>query len=224
MHLARPHYRRGLLLAALALAGIVVASAFGPGEQASLLKSSAPEITAALGGSLVFVVAGVLAVRAVARGVRELTQEHLGQTKSGPVAIGVLVVGYLLVLLGALGSLHWLTALRPLLVGGAVTGVVIGIAAQQTLSNFFAGVVLLVVRPFRVGEKVVVRSGALGGEYEGVVTDMGLFYVTMTTDRGHLELPNAGVLAAAVGPGARSLQPGQKVDDEAGDRASQPKK
>ena len=57
-------------------------------------------------------------------------------------------------------------------------------------------------RPFSVGERVVMRSGPLGGPYEGLVTEMTMFYVHMITDEGPVLLPNAGVLAAAVGPGA----------------------
>jgi small-conductance mechanosensitive channel len=72
------------------------------------------------------------------------------------------------------------------------------------LANLFAGLVLVTVRPMEVGERVVLRSGPLAGEYEGVVTDLGMFYVDMVTDRGPVKLPNAGVLAAAIGPGARS--------------------
>jgi small conductance mechanosensitive channel len=83
--------------------------------------------------------------------------------------------------------------------------VVVGIAAQQTLGNIFAGMVLLFVRPFVVGDHIVLRSGPLGGAYEGRVTDIGLFYVDLVTEDGPVKLPNAGVLAGAIGPGARSV-------------------
>lgn len=202
-------------MAVLAVVGLGLASALG--LQSDLVNpwvtSKSGQRAATIVGTVIFVFAAVAAVRRATRGVRELTGSIEG-TKSAPLAVATSVIGYLLVIIGALGSLNGLSALRPLLVGGAVTGVLLGIAAQQTLSNFFAGLVLLIVRPFRVGEKVVVRSGALGGEYEGTVIEMGLFYVSLTTDRGHLELPNAQVLAAAVGPGARSLEPGQKIDED----------
>ena len=55
-----------------------------------------------------------------------------------------------------------------LLLGGAVTGVILAIAPpQQALSNTFAGVVLLVARPFNPGDHLRIRSGALGGEFDG---------------------------------------------------------
>ena len=41
---------------------------------------------------------------------------------------------------------------EQLVVGGAVTGVLLTIAAQQSLSNLFAGVMLQFAQPFRVGE------------------------------------------------------------------------
>jgi small conductance mechanosensitive channel len=103
--------------------------------------------------------------------------------------------------------------LGSLLLGGAITGVIVGIAAQQTLGNFFAGIVLLLAQPFSVGDRVVLRSGPLGGEYEGVVTEMGIFYVTLATPKGPVDLPNAGVLSAAIGPGARSASD-EELEDE----------
>src|SRR5919199_1649304 len=97
----------------------------------------------------------------------------------GLIAVGVRIVGYAIVLLALLGAFK--VPLGGLLLGGAVTGVVIGIAAQQTLGNFFAGIVLLIVRPFAVGDSVVLRSGPLGGEYEGTVSEISLYYVNVVT-------------------------------------------
>jgi small-conductance mechanosensitive channel len=91
-----------------------------------------------------------------------------------------------------------------LLLGGAIAGVVIGIAAQQSLGNVFAGFVLLLARPFAVGNHIRVRSGALGGEFYGTVTSVSLTYVSVLTDDGMLKVPNSSVLAAAVGPWDRS--------------------
>ena len=60
-----------------------------------------------------------------------------------------------------------------LIAGSAFTAVVLGLAAQQTLGNLFAGLVLLTARPFRVGERVRLQAGALGGVLEGVVSSLG---------------------------------------------------
>ena len=46
-----------------------------------------------------------------------------------------------------------------LALGGAITAVVLGLAAQQTLGNVFAGIVLIAVRPFKVGDRVRLQAG-----------------------------------------------------------------
>jgi small-conductance mechanosensitive channel len=81
-----------------------------------------------------------------------------------------------------------------------VTGVLITIAAQQSLSNLFAGVMLQFAQPFRVGEQVRIRSGALAGTIEGTVTEFSITYVRLETEDGRVLLPNSQVLAAAVSP------------------------
>ena len=85
-----------------------------------------------------------------------------------------------------------------LIVGGALTTILIGIAAQQSLSNIFAGLVLLLSRPFNVGEAIQLRSGALGGVIDGMVTEIGITYMRLDTADGPMSLPNGQVLAAAV--------------------------
>jgi small-conductance mechanosensitive channel len=87
-----------------------------------------------------------------------------------------------------------------LLLGGALTSVFVGIAAQQSLSNVFAGMVLLLARPFRVGDTIMLRAGALGGELTGTVTDIGITYVRLDTGGSVMSVPNSQVLNAVVGP------------------------
>lgn len=88
--------------------------------------------------------------------------------------------GYLIVALGTLGLLT--IPLQQVLIGGALTGVVLGIAAQQPLSNLFAGLVLLLTRPVGPRQAVRVHSGALGGPLEGSVVETGLMYTVLEVD------------------------------------------
>jgi small-conductance mechanosensitive channel len=143
-------------------------------------------------------------VRAVAAAIRAAADDPGEARRIGPLALIVSAIGYLVVILAILGALE--IPVGRVLLGGALTGIILGIAAQQSLGNFFAGIVLLAVRPFSVGERVVLKSGPLGGEYEGIVTEMSMFYVHMMTDQGPVLLPNAGVLGAAIGPGAKSAE------------------
>ncbi len=214
-HPARPHLRRAALYALLAFAGLIVAA---QATKQPLLdtpfKGNEVKYLIGAAGAAVLLVAGVLAARAAARAMRAAAGEGVGDARGSALALLVTILGYAIVVLSVLGVIG--LNLSGLLLGGALTGVIIGIAAQQTLGNFFAGIVLIVVRPFAVGEQVVLRSAPLGGLYEGEVTDMGLFYVDVLTERGPAKLPNAGVLAAAIGPGVKDPD-----EEEAGEEEDQ---
>jgi len=150
----------------------------------------------AFGGTLLFVAGGVTATRIVAAHVeRKFVHRRFGAAGS-TLRIMITSVGYCVVALTALSLIA--VPLQQLVLGGALTGVVVGIAAQQTLGNVFAGLVILVVHPFRIGDTIEVRSGALNGPFTGRVTHLGMTYVTLTIDNGTLLLPNSGVLAAGV--------------------------
>lgn len=197
MRVARPHLVRAAAWALLALAGLVAGSAV-----AAELRTEAARRAAEAAGAAVLLLAGIAAVRAAARALGASATAKTDAAHGAPLARLAAITGYVIVVLVFLDLIG--APVQGLLLGGALTGVVIGIAAQQTLGNFFAGIVLLVIKPFRVGDYVVLRSGPLGGEFEGRVTDMGMFYVDLDTARGPVSLPNSGVLAAAIGPGARS--------------------
>jgi small conductance mechanosensitive channel len=89
---------------------------------------------------------------------------------------------------------------RTLAVGGAITAVVLGLAAQQTMGNLIAGLVLISVRPFKVGDRVRLQAGNLAGQIEGVVASLGLLYTTFAQGQDSIMVPNSVVLSAAVVP------------------------
>jgi small conductance mechanosensitive channel len=89
---------------------------------------------------------------------------------------------------------------RTLALGGAVTAVVVGLAAQQTLGNPIAGTVLASARPFRVGERIRLQGGGLAGSVEGVVSSLGLLYTTLARGDDAIMVPNSVVLNVAVVP------------------------
>ena len=89
---------------------------------------------------------------------------------------------------------------QTLAVGGAFTAVILGLAAQQTLGNVFAGMVLLTARPFKVGERIRLQAGVVGGTAEGTVSSLGLLYTTLMQGYDRMLIPNNVVLAAAIVP------------------------
>ena len=66
----------------------------------------------------------------------------------------------------------------------------IGTAAQQSLSNLFAGMALVLARPVHVGDRVSIRSGPPGGEGCGEVTEIGITYITLNTSGRPEHLPD----------------------------------
>lgn len=89
---------------------------------------------------------------------------------------------------------------KTLTIGGAFTAIVVGLAAQQTLGNLFAGLVLLSARPFRVGDRVRLQGGGLAGTIEGVVGQLGLLYTVFQDGEDEIMVPNNVVLNVAVVP------------------------
>jgi small conductance mechanosensitive channel len=89
---------------------------------------------------------------------------------------------------------------RGLAVGGAFTAVILGLAAQNTLGNVIAGVLLLSARPFRVGDRVRFQAGGLAGQVEGVVMSLGLLYVTLAQGEDTIMIPNNVAMSSAVVP------------------------
>lgn len=72
-------------------------------------------------------------------------------------------------------------------------GLAIGLAFQGTLGNFAAGVMLLVFRPFKVGDFVKV------GGTTGTVQSVGLFTTTFDTlDNRRITVPNGGVAGQTI--------------------------
>src|SRR4029078_13107825 len=82
----------------------------------------------------------------------------------------------------------------------ALIGAIVGLAAQQTLGNYFAGLVLLLARPYAPGERNTIHNRRMGGELSANVVDAGVMYTVILTDVGEVKLPNSGVLASAIGP------------------------
>ena len=92
---------------------------------------------------------------------------------------GVFIIG-VLIALSQLG-----VSIGPLLAGLGIAGIVIGFALQDTLSNFASGMMILLYRPYDVGDLV-----DAGGKF-GTVTDMSLvFTVILTIDNQRLVVPN----------------------------------
>jgi len=150
------------------------------------------------GLAVAFLVFGSIATYSLAGKVRELIQPRVGTAHAAVVGYAILIVGAFTTLVITL--VLFTVPVAQLVLGGALTTVFVGIAAQQALGNVFAGLVLLVARPFKVGDAIRLQAGALGGELDGIVTDIGITYVRFDTNGSVMSIPNSQVLNAVIGP------------------------
>jgi small conductance mechanosensitive channel len=136
--------------------------------------------------------------RDIGRSLRPILFRRLDPSTAGTVGFVIQLSTLLTVIFIALR----IAGLTPhtLAFGGALSAVVIGLAAQQTLSNLIAGTVLISARSFRVGDRVRFQGGGLAGSVEGVVSGLGLLYTTLANGEDLIMVPNAIVLNVAVVP------------------------
>ena len=83
----------------------------------------------------------------------------------------------------------------PFIAGAGVAGVAIGFAAKDTLSNLIAGILLIIDRPFEVGDRIEVWSAPVGSATWGDVIDIGLRATKIkTTDNIVIIIPNNEIM------------------------------
>jgi small conductance mechanosensitive channel len=118
----------------------------------------------------------------------------------------VFFAGKVVMFLGLLVALSQLgIQLGPVLAGLGIAGFVVGFALQDTLSNFAAGMMILIYRPYDVGDAVE------AGGVMGTVKEMNLVSTTITTwDNQKLVVPNSKIWGDVI----RNItaEPNRRVD------------
>jgi small conductance mechanosensitive channel len=147
---------------------------------------------------IVLLILGWGIARDIGRGLGPPLFRRLDPATAGTVGFLIRLVTVAVALLVALDVAG--VEARTLLVGGAFTAVIFGLAAQQTLGNLIAGTVLLSAQPFRVGDRVRLQGGPLAGQLEGTVSSLGLLYTTFARGEDSIMVPNSVVLNVAVLP------------------------
>ena len=74
-------------------------------------------------------------------------------------------------------------------------GLTLGLALQGSLSNFAGGILILLIKPFGIGDFIIVKDK----DVEGTVADITLFYTKLkTVDNKMIMIPNGGLSAACI--------------------------
>lgn len=95
------------------------------------------------------------------------------------------------VTIAALGQLGIQTTSFIAIIGAA--GLAIGLALQGSLANFASGILILIFKPFKIGDLIEV-AGTLG-----VVKTIQIFTTELSTgDNKHIIIPNAGVTSGTI--------------------------
>jgi small-conductance mechanosensitive channel len=199
---ARPSKRvsGGLVLALLLIAGTLVVY-YNRGEWLPRY-----EAWVEAGTALVLAIAGSAAVHWLVRSFSPRFFRRLAPATAGTLGFLVRLFAMSVIVILALRVAG--VKASTLALGGTITAVVLGLAAQQSLAGIFAGVVLQSTRPFRVGERVRLVGGLLAGSFEGTVSSLGLFYTTLAQGADRIQVPNSVMINLAVVP----LREPQRLD------------
>lgn len=142
-----------------------------------------PTIAVALSVLLLFLVLSRVAHFGVLR-IVERTRAHgpLGQLLASIARVGLLILG----LVTALGTLG--VNILGIVAGLGLTGFALGFALKDSIANLLAGVLILLYRPFEVGDRIDI--GGLAGR----VTHVDLRYTELDSESERVLVPNAKML------------------------------
>jgi small-conductance mechanosensitive channel len=198
-HTLKTEWFMGTTAAAVALAATGLGLAYGKVERSSLHQK-----LSGWGAAIVLVIAGAYAIIHLSRAIGRLVTRQSNPGAGGTIRLVTNGLGYVFLIIALLAVLG--VSLDHLLIGAGVAGIILGVAAQQSLGNVFAAIVMLFARPFVVGDHIRIRSGVTG-VLDVKVLGTGLTYVTVMTDDGVLRVPNSIMLGAGIGHLRAGVEP-----------------
>lgn len=133
----------------------------------------------------------ILGFRALSNLVRRAVQQAVSRGQLSRLLRGMIVSTARNIVLGIgimIAFSQMGVSLGPLLAGLGVLGFIIGFALQDTLGNFAAGMMILIYRPYDVGD--VITAAGITGKVE----DMSLVYtLVLTFDNQRMVVPNGKI-------------------------------
>lgn len=124
-----------------------------------------------------------IATRVLRRSLRRLTEGKVRKHFRKSVYRVFQIIIWIVALFVILGI--WGFSLTGLLAGAGFMGIVVGLAAQETLGNVISGLVMMFSRPFEIGDWIEIS------DYSGNVEEISLIYTVLRTFDGELiSIPN----------------------------------
>ena len=160
------------------------------------LLSNLIDIASSYGGKIVLAivvaVVGLIVVKLLSKGIaKAFTKSKLDDKAQKIITKVIKALLYLILIIAIVEILGVpMTSLVALL---ASCGLAAGLAFQGALANFAGGIMILVFRPFKLGDYVNVSDA------EGVVTDISIFYTKLLTlDNKQVLVPNGDLMNSNV--------------------------
>ncbi len=160
------------------------------------LLDQAPAFIANNGLKLISALLIYIIGRWVAIMVRNLLRKMLNKSKMDVTLVTFLsnilyALLLIFVVIAAIGKLGVQTTSLVAIIGAA--GLAVGLALQGSLSNFASGVMLILFKPFKLGDRVIVAGTT------GVVQEIGIFNtVILSSDNTKIIIPNTPIAGGAI--------------------------
>ena len=158
-------------------------------EMMEAVKSALFEYSLKIVGALAVLIIGLW----IAKRIRNLILKIFKRRKADPVLVSFVIsllhmVLKIVVIMAALDTLDIDTTSLIAMLGAA--GLAVGLALQGSLSNFAAGVLIIVFKPFKLGHRVTVNGVV------GTVREISILTTTIDTfDNEKMIVPNSKVMA-----------------------------
>jgi len=151
--------------------------------------------------ALVVLIFGILLSALIARAIRDYIRKNGVTQEAGAISRLFSIIAYTTVVIIALYLMH--INVTGLLISAGFLGIVLGLAAQSTLSNVFSGISMIIAKPFEPGDYITVQTWQYSRMpstypheefipgYNGIVNKIGLLYTEIIENNIPLYVPNS---------------------------------
>ena len=161
-------------------------------EVVTFLKTSAVDFGIALVTAIVIFYVGRIVVRIVTKGLRKVMEaRNVDMTLVTFISNLVNMILMVIVAIAAIGALGVQTTSFIAILGAA--GLAVGLALQGSLSNFASGVLIIIFRPYKVGDWI--EAAGISGS---VVEVQILTTVLKTGDNKQVIVPNSQIMGSII--------------------------
>ncbi|EQB69092.1 mechanosensitive ion channel family protein [Cuniculiplasma divulgatum] len=166
-----------------------------------ILKIIPPAYSKFIDAAIIAIISYVV-IRIVLTYIRRVLGRFMDEATLHPIVFMVRMVGYFIIALAVIASFG--IDISSIILGSTFLAAVIGLASQSVLANQFAGLLLILTRPFKIGDRVWIHAWQFSisfavvapkyfssdflynNGFVGKVKDISINYTTLVTDGGEV--------------------------------------